>query len=146
MRWTPNNKRDARQGQFARGQSTQGPLPGRLGPEGELYAAAFLEDLGFRILERNYRIRGGEIDLVVSRGGKILFVEVKTRRSFDHVSPLELIPFQKQRHLVRVARHFIMKKKLEDTPSEFALVIVDMSGEKPHCELVDGLLFQVMGY
>ena len=51
-----------------------------LGAEGEARAAAHLERLGFRLLERNARADGVELDLVAARGGLVVFVEVKTRR------------------------------------------------------------------
>ncbi|MEE8581275.1 MAG: YraN family protein [Myxococcota bacterium] len=52
-----------------------------LGAEGEVRAAAYLAQRGYRIVARNVRAGGVEIDLIASRGGLIAFVEVKTRRS-----------------------------------------------------------------
>ena len=57
-------------------------IPSRLlGKRGERRAAWFYRLRGYRIVERNLRMRGGEIDLVVRRGGMLVFVEVKTRQS-----------------------------------------------------------------
>ena len=52
-----------------------------LGRRGEAHAASYLEQCGYRVLARNARAAGVEIDLVVIRGAKIVFVEVKTRRT-----------------------------------------------------------------
>ena len=127
-----------------------------LGREGEEIGAAFLEKKGFRVLEKNYRCAFGEIDLIVDRRhsrGKtqereIIFVEVKTRRSTDRISPLELISSTKQRHISRVAQHYLTRKKLknDDLFSRFALLIVDWSGPSPTCELIDNAFPLVWGY
>ena len=52
-----------------------------LGSEGERAAAAFLEARGYRILERNYRTKLGELDLIAEDGDTLVFVEVKVRRN-----------------------------------------------------------------
>ena len=122
-----------------------------LGSEGEGAAAAFLEGRGFRILAKNYRCRLGEVDLIVQKKGlkaeKILFVEVKTRRSIDTVSPLELISRSKQKHISRVAQHYFASKKLNDVSGDFALVTVHWaSDEKPICELIEGIFDLAWGY
>ena len=117
-----------------------------LGREGEEVAARYLEKQGFRILERNYRCRLGEVDLIVERNGTIHFVEVKTRRSTDTVSPLELVPYGKQRHISRVAQHYLAAKRLQDRSADFALLIVDWSRKEPSCELLEGAFDLVWGY
>lgn len=63
----------------------------RLGRQGEQLAAEHLERLGFTILERNYRTRWGELDLVAFDGQTLVFCEVKTRRSDRFGSPAEAI-------------------------------------------------------
>ncbi len=117
-----------------------------LGQEGERVAADYLVGLHFEVLERNYRTRLGEIDLIVRRGDRLLFVEVKTRHSFQKVSPLELIPRQKQLHISKVAQHYIARKRITDLACEFALVIVDYSGEHVACELLEGIFMCSWGY
>ena len=117
-----------------------------LGHEGEGLAAAFLERQGFRILERNYRCRLGEVDLIVEKKGTIHFVEVKTRRSVNKVSPLELISKNKQRHISRVAQHYFAQKKLSDVSGDFSLVIVDWSQQDPSCEFLPGVFELAWGY
>ena len=51
----------------------------RLGELGERLAAEYVQKKGMRILEHNYRIRGGEIDLIAQDGDEVVFIEVKTR-------------------------------------------------------------------
>lgn len=82
------------------------PDPRRaLGQLGEQIASAHLQRLGFAILDRNVRIRGGELDLVAFNGKTIVFVEVKTRRRPGHVANAGLpwwAPLQSLRHRQRL--------------------------------------------
>ncbi len=74
-----------------------------LGAEGEARAAAHLAARGYRILSRNVRIDGVEIDLVAARPGLVVFVEVKARRSRARGLPEEAVDARKQARLVRAA-------------------------------------------
>jgi len=72
-----------------------------LGAEGEARAARLLEEQGWRVLARNARAGGVEIDLVVSRAGALAFVEVKTRRTRRFGAPEEAVDARKQARLLR---------------------------------------------
>lgn len=74
-----------------------------LGRAGEQRAARYLEDRGFTVLDRNWRCRAGEIDLVVEGGGAIVVVEVKTRRGEAFGHPFEAIDARKRARLWRLA-------------------------------------------
>lgn len=74
-----------------------------LGREGEERAARLLEELGFRIVARNVRADGVEIDLVAERRGLVAFVEVKTRRGGAHGAAEEAVDARKRARLVRGA-------------------------------------------
>lgn len=117
-----------------------------LGKDGEGLAAAYLRNLGYRILERNYRCRLGEVDLIIEKKGEILFVEVKTRRSIDAVNPRELIPYGKQVHISKVAQHYVAAKRLYDVSADFAVLIVDFSEGAPRFEFIEGAFPLVWGY
>ena len=82
---------------------------GKLGKEGEDRACAYLETCGYRIVERNFRCRSGEIDIVAAeeRGGIICFVEVKTRRGCAFGLPKEAVDRRKQRKLCAAAKYYI---------------------------------------
>lgn len=75
----------------------------RIGAEGEARAAAHLAARGYRILARNVRADGVEIDLVAERAGTLAFVEVKTRRSRAAGAPEEAVDARKRARLVRGA-------------------------------------------
>lgn len=116
------------------------------GREGEGIAASYLKTLGFRILERNYRCRLGEVDLIAEKKGTIHFVEVKTRRSVDSVSPYELVSRSKQRHISAVAQHYFSSNSLHDRSGLFDVLIVDWSRGVPSCEWIEGAFSLAWGY
>jgi putative endonuclease len=85
-----------------------------LGKLGEQTVADFLVSRGVVILDRNYRIRGGEIDIIGKSGDHIIFVEVKTRSAdayIDYGTALESIDFKKRRYLIRTAEYWIYTHK-----------------------------------
>ena len=100
------------------------------GQEGERLAARFLEEQGFRILDRNYRNRLGEIDIVAEDRGVLVFVEVRTLRSSAGHSPEETIQWKKQQRISRTALAYIQYKRLEDRPARFDVVSVTLDGNR----------------
>ncbi len=85
-----------------------GPDPRRiLGAAGEDLAAAWYEERGYEILERNWRRREGEIDLIVRRGRTVVFCEVKARRSDRFGSGAEAVRTAKQRRIRRLAARWL---------------------------------------
>jgi putative endonuclease len=78
-----------------------------LGRRGEDLAADYLAGLGYRVVERNWRCRAGEIDLIARTEhegrSKIIFCEVKTRSGLGYGSPLEAITYEKARRLRQLA-------------------------------------------
>jgi putative endonuclease len=84
------------------------PDPRRaLGQKGEDLVAAWYEAAGYRILDRNWRCREGELDLVASRGRTVVFCEVKTRRSTRFGAPVEAVTATKQRRLRTLALQWL---------------------------------------
>ena len=99
----------------------------RLGTEGESLAVAHLEKLGYRTLERNYRTRFGEIDIVADDGGTVVFVEVKTKTGSDFGDPVEEVTTQKQRQIISMGWAYATASCPRDTPCRFDVVTVDFS-------------------
>jgi putative endonuclease len=95
-----------------------------LGSRGEELAAAFLERQGYRIVERNYRKRYGEIDIIAEDGGEIVFVEVKTRKSDRFGSPFEAVDARKQRKISRVATAYLENRNIRNRAARFDVVAV----------------------
>ena len=103
----------------------------RLGSNGETLAAAELERRGCRIVERNYRIRSGEIDIVADDAGTIVFVEVKTKTSGDYGDPVEEVTPQKQRQIISMGEYYAAYCLPPNTPCRFDVVTVDCSLSPP---------------
>lgn len=79
-----------------------------MGREGEARAARYLEQQGLRIVARNVRTRGGEIDLVARDGGTLVLVEVRTvRRALVPGHPVTAITRRKARQVLRAARYYL---------------------------------------
>jgi putative endonuclease len=78
-----------------------------LGDWGEDAAGRFLEKQGFQILDRNYRCRWGEIDLVAQDGDDLVFVEVRTRKSKLFGTPQESITEAKAGRLVAACEDYL---------------------------------------
>jgi putative endonuclease len=105
-----------------------------LGALGERVAACFLMMKGHSILATGYRFRGKEIDIVAERGTRIVFVEVKLRRSRRAGAPREAVDSRKVRHLLFAARGFLAEQGLEDRPCRFD--VVELSVERGGLTLV----------
>jgi putative endonuclease len=84
------------------------PDPRRvLGAAGEEAVARWYADAGYRVLDRNWRCREGELDVVVARGSEVVFCEVKTRRSVEFGVPAEAVTVKKQRRIRRLALRWL---------------------------------------
>ncbi len=107
------------------------------GKTGEDHAASFLQEKGFTILERNYRQKCGEIDIVAQDGKTLVFVEVKTRKTISFGSPFEAVTRNKQQQIARTAQDYICRKKLTNSPARFDVVGVLLStGKEPLVEMI----------
>lgn len=85
-----------------------------LGKRGEEIAAAYLLDLGYRILNTNWRCARAEVDLIAELDGTIVFVEVKTRSSVDFGQPEEFVSYKKERQLEFASSVYIEMKNHQD--------------------------------
>lgn len=98
-----------------------------LGHFGEVVAEGFLRRQGYEIVERNWRCRQGEIDLVARQGGDWVVVEVRTRRGDTCGTPEESLTPAKQRRLLRLATAFFQERELEDVSWRVDLVAVELN-------------------
>ena len=108
----------------------------RLGRSGEALAEALLRTRGYRILERNYRTRIGEIDLIARDGKTLVFVEVKSRRSMRFGSAKEAVTMAKRRKLTMVALQYLKSTAETGVHARFDVVAIDQGEENPRLELV----------
>ena len=116
-----------------------------LGKLGEQYAAAYLDQLGYRFVAANFtlpvgrNLRGAlvtaEIDLVAYDGNTLCFIEVKTRASDWFAPPQANIDLRKRRQLARAAREYLRTFELENEPYRFDAVTVVFT-DPPQIELL----------
>jgi putative endonuclease len=95
-----------------------------LGERGEAIAAAYLKGQRFTIIERNFRCKGGEVDIIARDGKTLVFVEVKTRRTLTFGPPqMALTPF-KQRQISKAALTWLAKKKQFNASARFDVIAI----------------------
>ncbi|MDU1910049.1 YraN family protein [Fusobacterium sp.] len=85
--------------------------------KGSLYeekAAKFLEENSYRILEKNYHGKHGEIDLIALKDRQIIFVEVKYRETFDYGYGIEAVDKRKAKRMYKTAEEYLIKNHIED--------------------------------
>jgi putative endonuclease len=110
------------------------PVP--LGRRGEHAAEKFLRRSGYRIVARNYRAAGAEIDLVAFDGETLVFVEVKTRRTSSAGAPEDAVDARKQLRMRRAAEAFAAAYRAGNRTMRFDVVAIDASGNDLGIELM----------
>ena len=110
--------------------------PSLFGKEAEREAEKLLKRNGYKIVERNYHCRAGEIDIVAKEGDILIFCEVKARRGKSFGSALESITPSKIKKLRLAADDYMTKKKLHGTDCRFDVVTIDMGEGDPSMELI----------
>lgn len=108
----------------------------RLGRDGEEAAWREYRRRGFRLLERNWRIRAGELDLVLGREGLVVFCEVKTRTGGAFGWPFEAVTAAKQRKIRSLAELFLAARRLRPDAVRFDVASV-LSGSPPSVHLFE---------
>lgn len=95
-----------------------------IGIFGETLAYNYLLENGYDILERNFRVKVGEIDIIAQKNDIIIFVEVKARSNNNYGFPYESVDFRKQKKIIRTAQNYINLKKLNNYQYRFDIIEV----------------------
>ncbi|QAT43208.1 YraN family protein [Aminipila luticellarii] len=103
-----------------------------LGLQGEEVAANYLQNKGYQVLERNFRCKMGEIDIIACIDRTLVFVEVKTRRSLNYGLPCEAVTKTKKLHIRKVAAFYVMKNKIGNINRRIDVVEILYQGEKAY--------------
>ena len=98
---------------------------GSAGRQAEDLAARFLEKKKLRIIARNYRCRGGEIDLVCRDGKVLVFVEVRLRQNTAFGGAAASVTAIKQRRIILAAQHFLMTNALTNDDCRFDCILMN---------------------
>jgi len=107
-----------------------------VGKAGEDEAVRFLQKKGYKILERNYRSRYGEIDIIARDGNAIVFVEVKTRGGAAFGPPGASVDERKQRKMTITSSFYLESIGATDAESRFDVVCIEMRNGRPEIELI----------
>lgn len=102
---------------------------------GEDLACAELERLGYAILDRRYRTKFGEIDIVALRDGVTVFVEVKARGGDQFGGGAAAVTPWKQRRITQMAVDYLARHRLHDRPCRFDVVTIEMDGGQPRVQV-----------
>lgn len=103
-----------------------------LGKTGEDVATQYLVQKGYKIVERNFYCRQGEIDIIAKDKKEMVFIEVKTRTNQTYGRPIDAITTYKQKHLIKSVEYYIFKHKLENTPVRIDAIEVYEKGENKY--------------
>ena len=115
------------------------PRPGGLrglGDDWERLAEKRLKRAGYRVLERNFRVKPGEVDLVAEENGVICFVEVKGRRGEGFGLPAEAVTAEKQRRIFRAAQAWLVRERRGEAPCRFDVVSIRETPDGPEVEIL----------
>ena len=102
-----------------------------LGKRGEQLAVGHLRRKGYRILDRNFHTRRGEIDIVAMQGNQIVFVEVKTARGKTYGPPRGWVDYRKQARLIHAAVVYLAMKRIQDTDCRFDVIAIELDRSRP---------------
>ncbi|MDP4132623.1 MAG: YraN family protein [Bacillota bacterium] len=94
----------------------------KLGNIGEEAAVKLLKKQGYKIIDRNYTVRGGEIDIIAKDKDTLVFVEVKLRKNDSFGRPSEFVDIYKQKKLIYAAECYINSNKLNNPSCRFDIV------------------------
>ncbi len=95
-----------------------------LGKRGEDIATTYLKKKGFEIIIRNYRQKSGEVDIIASDKGALVFIEVKTRTSTLFGQPFEAVTTRKQTQLSRIALDYMTRNKILEQEARFDVISI----------------------
>lgn len=114
---------------------TQGVANFTLGARGEAIAVAYLKGKKYRICERNFRCKAGEVDIVAKDGETYVFVEVKARRNEAFGPPQSAVTPFKQRQISKAALTWLSRNRLQDAAARFDVVaLIVREHEVPEIE------------
>lgn len=105
----------------------------KTGMLGQNEAERYLTNKAYRIIEKNYRAKTGEIDLIARDGDYIVFIEVKYRNNLQFGLPREAVNAQKQRRIRRTAQHYITVHQIHN--QDFRFDVMDILNENGQLQI-----------
>lgn len=100
------------------------------GKFGEEVALKYIISKGGIVVEKNYRTKVGEIDLIAKLNGELVFIEVKSRSNVDYGYPSESVNYKKKRKIINVAQYYILHNSLENLSIRFDVIEIYLNEKK----------------
>lgn len=101
-----------------------------IGNLGEDLASKYLEEQGYKIIERNFRCKLGEVDIIAMDAEEIVFVEVKTRKVLVYGQPKDAVNKIKQKHIYKAAEYYLLINNGLDAYTRIDVIEIYLKGEK----------------
>jgi len=107
-----------------------------LGQSAEDLAVEYLTENKVRVVDRNYRTRFGEIDIIGSDSKQIVFFEVKAKSTSDFGKPYEMVTAKKKRKIISTAKSYLLEKKINPEGSDWRIDVVSIDYENDQIEWI----------
>jgi putative endonuclease len=118
-------------------------IESELGKRGEKLASEHLVSHGYRIVKRNYKFNKAEVDIVAEKNNRMVFVEVKTRKSLFLSEPEFTIPMKKQRQIIKAADGYLKEHDI-DLESRFDIITVILNEETNRIDHLEGAFYPTL--
>jgi putative endonuclease len=115
----------------------------QLGKKGEQLAKKYLEEIGFKILETNWRYGKDEVDIIAKDGNELVIIEVKTRSTSYFGEPSEAVGLTKENFMIRAAESYLEINDL-DTDTRFDIVSIVIDKRSTHIEHIRDAFYPEM--
>ena len=100
------------------------------GKLGEEIAFKYIISKGGKVIEKNYRTKMGEVDIIAKLNGELVFVEVKSRSNINYGYPSESVNYKKKRKITNVAKYYILENSLENLSIRFDVIEIYFNEKK----------------
>jgi putative endonuclease len=114
-----------------------------IGAKGEEYAANYLVKKGYTLIERNWRYKQYELDIIATHNKLLIFVEVRSRAKGSLLSPADTVNRKKQQSLIQAANAYFLVSKCE-FEARFDIITVVLSGERYEIEHIENAFYPIL--
>lgn len=111
-----------------------------VGNTGEEIACMYLIKNNYKILNRNFNCKQGEIDIIAKKNKEIIFIEVKTRTNKKYGNPIEAITIWKRKHLIKAIEYYLYLNKLENSFISIDVIEVYKKNNKFYINHIKGAI------
>jgi putative endonuclease len=108
------------------------------GADSETLAIDFILSKGYKLLKRNFKFgKSGEIDIIAKHGDIIVFIEVKSRKSYEYGSPIQSVPNSKRQSIYHAAKGYLYVNKIDNAECRFDFIGIDLRKSTPEINHIE---------